>query len=149
MGLLLSVNSIGVLLSALLFGPLRPRHSGRITCILLVVQALCYGLLALIPPFWLALSIYFLLGAFDDLGAIYLTTVRQRAVPNELQGRVWAFTSTIGSSGEPLGSGSAGILLPGLGTPALVALSGVPLLGIGLVWLVIGPIRRVVDSEEQ
>ncbi len=149
MGVLLSVNSIGVLLSALLFGPLRPRYPGRVTCILLIMQALCYGLLALVPPFWFALSIYFLLGAFDDLGAIYLTTVRQRAIPNELQGRVWAFTSTIGSSGEPLGSGSAGVLLLVLGTPALVALSGVPLLAVGLVWLVVGPIRHVVDDEKQ
>ena len=148
MGVLLSVNSIGVLLSALLFGPLRPRYPGRVTCVLLIVQALCYGLLALIPPFWLALSLYFLLGVFDDLGAIYLTTVRQRAVPNELQGRVWAFTSTVGASGEPLGSGSAGILLLGLGTPALVARSGVPLLAIGLIWLVVGPIRQVVDENQ-
>jgi len=147
MGVLLSVNSLGVLLSALLFGPLRPRYPGRVTCILLVVQALCYGLLALIPPFWLALSIYFLLGAFDDLGAIYLTTVRQRAVPRELQGRVWAFTGAVGASGEPLGSGVAGVLLLGLGTPALVALSGVPLFIIGLVWLVVGPIRRVIDDK--
>ncbi len=149
MGILLSVNSIGVLLSALLFGPLRPRYPGRVTCILLIVQALCYALLALIPPFWLALSIYFLLGVFDDLGAVYLITVRQRTVPNELQGRVWAFTSTVGSSGEPLGSGSAGILSLLLGTPALVALSGVPLLVIGLLWLVVGPVRRVVDTERQ
>ncbi len=147
MGLLLSVNSIGVLISSLLFGPLRPRYPGRVTCILLIMQALCYGLLALIPPFWLALGIYFLLGAFDDLGAIYLTAVRQCAVPNELQGRVWAFTSTVGSSGEPLGSGVAGILLLALGTPALVALSGIPLFVIGTVWLVVGPIRQVVDDE--
>ena len=53
MGLLLSVNSIGVLISSLIFGPLRPRYLGRITCILLIMQALCYGLLALIPPFCL------------------------------------------------------------------------------------------------
>ncbi len=146
MGVLLSVNSLGVLLSSLLLGPLRPRHPGRVTCILLIIQAVCYGLLALIPPFWLALTIYFLLGACDDLGAIYLTTVRQRAVPNELQGRVWAFTSTVGSSGEPLGSGIAGVLLLVLGTPALVALSGVPLLIIGLLWLMVGPLRGVVDE---
>jgi len=147
MGVLLSVNSVGVLLSSLLFGPLRPRYPGRVTCLLLIMQALCYGLFALIPPFWLALCIYFLLGAFDDLGAIYLTTVRQRAVPNELQGRVWAFTSTVGSSGEPLGSGLAGVLLLALGTPALVVLSGLPLFVIGLVWLVTGPIRRVTDMS--
>ena len=137
-----------MLLSALVFGPLRPRYPGRVTCILLIVQAICYGLLALVPPFWLALSVYFLLGAFDDLGAIYLTTVRQRAIPNELQGRVWAFTSTVGSSGEPLGSGVAGILLLVLGTPALVAFSGVPLFLVGLLWLVVGPIRRVVDKDQ-
>ncbi|HCI82551.1 MAG TPA: hypothetical protein DHW02_22985, partial [Ktedonobacter sp.] len=73
MGVLLSVNSIGVLLSAIIFGPLRPRHPGRIACILLIVQAICYGLLALIPPFAVALVIYFILGACDDIGAIYLT----------------------------------------------------------------------------
>ena len=147
MGILLSVNSIGVLLSALLFGPLRPRYPGRITCVLLIAQALCYGLLAFIPPFWLALCIYFLLGAFDDLGVIYLTSVRQRAVPSNLQGRVWAFTSTLGSSGEPLGSGAAGLLLVGLSAPAIVAVSGLPLFLIGLVWLTTGPIRRVIDEK--
>ncbi len=147
MGLLLSVNSIGVLISALLFGPLRPRYPGRVTCILLIVQAVCYALLALAPPFWLALSIYFLLGAFDDLGAIYLTTVRQRAAPNELQGRVWAFTSTVGSSGEPLGSGVAGVFSLAVGASVLIALSGVPLLLVGLLWLVTGPIRRVMDEN--
>ncbi len=147
MGVLLSVNSIGVLLSALLLGPMRPRYPGRVTCVLLIVQALCYGLLALIPLFWLALSIYFVLGACDDLGAIYLTTVRQKAVPSELQGRVWAFTSTVGSSGEPLGSGLAGVLLLALGTPTLVAISGLPLFAIGLLWLSTGPIRRVENVK--
>jgi len=147
MGILLSVNSIGVLLSAIIFGPLRPRHPGRIACILLIVQALCYGLLALIPPFTIALTIYFVLGACDDIGAIYLTTVRQRVVPEHVQGRVWAFTSAVGSSGEPLGSGIAGLLALALSAPVLVAMSGLPLLLIGALWLVIGPVRYVSDER--
>lgn len=145
MGVLLSVNSIGVLLSAIVFGPLRPRHPGRVACILLIVQAICYGLLALIPPFVVALVIYFVLGACDDIGAIYLTTVRQRVVPEQVQGRVWAFTSMIGSSGEPLGSGVAGLLAFALSAPLLVAMSGLPLLLIGTLWLVTGPVRYVTD----
>ena len=147
MGMLLSVNSIGVLLSAIVFGPLRPRHPGRIACILLIVQAVCYGLLALIPPFIIALAIYFVLGACDDIGAIYLTTVRQRVVPERVQGRVWAFTGIIGSSGEPLGSGIAGLLAFAFGATLLVGASGLPLLLIGILWLVIGPVRRVNDER--
>ena len=41
----------------------------------------------------------------------------------------------------------AGVLLFALGAPAIVALSGVPLLVVGLVWLAVGPIRRVLDNE--
>lgn len=148
MGVLLSVNSIGVLLSAIVFGPLRPRHPGRVACILLIVQAVCYGLLALIPPFAIALAIYFVLGACDDIGAIYLTTVRQRVVPEQVQGRVWAFTGIIGSSGEPLGNGIAGLLALALSATLLVGASGLPLLLIGILWLVIGPVRHVTDKEE-
>ncbi len=146
MGALLAVNSTGVLISALLFGPMRPHYPGRVTCALLIVQAVCYGLMGLTSAFWLVLIIYFVLGVFDDLGAIYLTTIRQRAVPGPLQGRVLAFTGTVGPSGTPFGNGIAGLILGGLGASAVVASAGLPLLVIGLLWLLVGPLRRVVDK---
>ena len=146
MGALLAINSFGVLVAVLLFGPLRPRHPGRITCWLLIAQAVCYTIMAVWPLFWLVLPVYFVLGCLDDLGGIYLATVRQRFVPAHLQGRVLAFYGTIGPSGTPLGNGLAGVLLTGLGAATLVGLAGVPLLAMGVLWLSVGPIRQIKES---
>ena len=145
MGALLAINSAGVLIAVLLFGPSRPRYPGRITCWLLIAQAVCYTVMAVWPIFWLVLPVYFLLGCLDDLGGIYLAAVRQRFVPIHLQGRVLAFYGTIGSSSSPLGNGLAGVLLTGLGAATLVGLAGLPLLAMGVLWLTVGPIRRVKE----
>lgn len=147
MGLLLGVNSTGVLLSALIFGPLRPRYPGRITCWMLLGQGVCYALMGLIPVFWLVLPLYFTLGALDDLGAIYLMTLRQRLIPAPLQGRVMTFMGTVGNSGGPLGNGSSGLLLTGSGSAAIVIAAGFPLLFIGLLWLVAGPLKSLKDED--
>ncbi len=146
MGALLSVNSLGVLLSALLFGPLRPRRPGIVACLLLVAQAACYALMGIVPLFWLVLLIYFILGALDDLGAIYLATLRLKAIPGELQGRVLAFTGSVGPAGTPLGNGAAGLLLLSLSAPLVVMLAGLPLCAVGVAWLVAGPLRKVQDT---
>lgn len=149
MGLLVTTNAVGALLSALVFGPLRPRYPGRVTCLLLLSQAVCYVLLGGFPIFWLALLLSLTLGAFDDVGAVYLTTIRQRAIPAPLMGRVLAFTGTVGPSGAPLGSGLAGFLVAGFGPVIVVAFAGVPLLGIALVWLNTGPIRQVQETDRK
>ncbi|HEX2915999.1 MAG TPA: MFS transporter [Chloroflexia bacterium] len=148
MGAILAVNSAGVLLSAFIFGPLRPRYPGRVTCLMLLVQALCYGLLGGLPVFSVALVLSFTLGAFDDLAAIYLTTIRQRSIPAPLMGRVLAFTGTVGPAGTPLGSVLSGTLVAGFGPALVVGLSGLPLLLIGLLWLSVGPLREVRDSSD-
>ncbi len=145
MGALLAINSAGVLVAVLLFGPSRPRHPGRITCWLLIAQAVCYTIMAVWPIFWLVLPVYFVLGCLDDLGGIYLATVRQHFVPAHLQGRVLAFYGTIGPSGTPLGNGLAGVLLTGLSAATLVGLAGVPLLAMGVLWLSVGPIRQIKE----
>lgn len=146
MGLLLAVNSIGSFLSALLFGPLRPRYPGRVVCLLLLVQAVCYFLIGSWAFFPLTIGLSFCLGAFDDLGAIYLATLRQRAVPKPLMGRVLAFVGTVGPSGMPLGSGLAGLLVAWFGSALVVSFAAIPLLLTGGLWLVTGPLRRVEDS---
>jgi MFS family permease len=146
MGLLLAVNSVGSFLAALVFGPVRPAHPGRIVCLLLLAQAACYGLMGGLIFFPVSIVVSFCLGAFDDLAAIYLTTIRQRAVPKPLMGRVIAFTGTAGPSGVPLGSGLSGLLVAGFGPAWVVTFTALPLLFIGSLWLNLGPLRRVYDS---
>ncbi|MDB5082284.1 MAG: hypothetical protein JWP00_4208 [Chloroflexi bacterium] len=143
MGLLLAVNSIGSFLSALIFGPLQPRYPGRVVCLLLLIQAVCYILIGALPFFPLTILLSFCLGAFDDLGAIYLASVRQRAVPKPLMGRVLAFTGTVGPGGMPLGSGLAGLLVVGFGSAWVVIFTAVPLVVTGGLGLIAGPLRRV------
>jgi hypothetical protein len=118
-----------------------------VVCLLLLVQAGCYILIGGLPYFPLTIVLSFCLGAFDDLGSIYLSTIRQRAVPKPLMGRVLAFTGTVGPSGMPLGSGLAGLMVVGLGSAWVVGLTAVPLVFIGGVWLVIGPFRRLRDDS--
>lgn len=145
MGLMLAVTSVGSFLSALVFGPVRPRHPGRVVCLLLLAQSACYLLIGGVTIFPVSLAASFCLGAFDDLAAIYLTTIRQRAVPKPLMGRVFAFTGTAGPSGVPLGSGLSGLLVVGLGPAWVVILTAVPLVFSGSLWLSVGPLRRVYD----
>ena len=147
MGLLLAVNSVGSFLSAFFFGPARPRFPGRVVCLLLLAQAGCYLLIGGWLYFPLTILLSFGLGAFDDLGAIYLTTIRQRAVPGPLMGRVLAFVGTVGPSGMPLGSGLAGLLVAGVGPALVTGLAAAPLLFSGGLWLAVGPLRRVRDSS--
>lgn len=148
MGLFLSVNSIGVLLSAFLFGPRNPRYPGRVVCLLLMAQAICYGVMALMKPLWIILTVAFLLGACDEVGAIYLASLRQSSIPLPLQGRVQGFSRTAGQSGEPLGNGLAGLLLARFAPQWVVACAGLPLLLIGLLWFVTGPLRTVQHVQK-
>ncbi len=145
MGMQLTVNSVGVLISAFLFGSIHPRYPGRVVCMMLIAQGICYCLMALTSIFWLVLVIQLLLGGITDLAAIYLTTLRQKFVPAPLQSRVHAFTGTVGPGGEPLGNGLAGILLQSLSSPLVIALSGLPLFCVGLVWLIRGPMKQVKE----
>jgi len=149
MGLILAIYSAGALISALLFGPLRPKYPGRVVCIMLIAQAGCYGLMWLFSSIGPVVIICFGLGMLDDVAAIYLTTIRQRAIPLHLMGRVVAFTGTVGPGGLPLGNGLAGLFIAGLGSAAVVAISGLPLLAIGLLWLSVGPIQQIVDKSTE
>jgi hypothetical protein len=96
MGILLSVNSFGIFLSTFIFGPLHPRYPGRTVCVLLLAQAVCFAIMAMVRSFWIVVVVYLIFGACDEVGAVYLTSLRQRIIPLSLQGKVQSFSGIVG-----------------------------------------------------
>lgn len=88
-GLLTTASAVGGLLGTGLYGWLTARVSlGNIMRAGLVIETLTHLAFVLTRELWLALVIMFVFGAHAFVWGTTSTTVRQRAVPLELQGRV-------------------------------------------------------------
>ncbi|HET8682979.1 MAG TPA: MFS transporter [Micromonosporaceae bacterium] len=88
-GLLVTVSAVGGLLGTALYGWLTRRVSlGNIMRAGLVVETLTHLALAITTSPWLASTVFFVFGAHAFIWGTTSVTVRQRAVPTHLQGRV-------------------------------------------------------------
>lgn len=88
-GLLTTSGAVGGLLAILLYRRLERRWSlGTIMRACLTLEVCTHLSLALDDSAWIAVIIMFVFGAYAFVWATVGTTVRQRAVPSDLQGRV-------------------------------------------------------------
>jgi MFS family permease len=88
-GLLTTSSAVGGMLGILLYRRLEQRWPlGNIMRVCLTLEVCTHLSLALDDRAWIALIIMFVFGAYAFVWATVSTTVRQRAVPKELQGRV-------------------------------------------------------------
>jgi predicted MFS family arabinose efflux permease len=88
-GLLSTVSALGGLLGTASYGWITRRVSlGDIMRVGLVVETLTHLVLAITTSPWLASAVFFVFGAHAFVWGTTSTAVRQRAVPQELQGRV-------------------------------------------------------------
>ncbi|HMO09934.1 MAG TPA: MFS transporter, partial [Actinotalea sp.] len=88
-GLVTTVTAAGGLLGTVSYGWLTRRLAlGQIMRIGLVIETLTHLGLALARSGWVAMPIFFVFGAHAFVWGTTSTTVRQRAVPSRLQGRV-------------------------------------------------------------
>lgn len=88
-GLLTTVSAVGGLLGTALYGWITRRVSlGNVMRIGLIIETLTHLCLAITTSAWLASLIFFIFGAHAFIWGTTSITVRQRAVPIELQGRV-------------------------------------------------------------
>jgi MFS family permease len=112
-GLMITVGAIGGLLGAAAYGALASRFSrADIMRAGLVVECLTHLTLATTTTPWVGMTILFLFGAHNSIWGTTTTTIRQRAVPTEFQGRVSSLNQ-LGSygglvAGAALGGGIAG-----------------------------------------
>jgi MFS family permease len=88
-GLITTVSAAGGIVATLSYGWIIRRVSlGDIMRIGLIIETLTHLGLALATSPWIALPIFFVFGAHAFVWGTTSVTVRQRAVPHELQGRV-------------------------------------------------------------
>jgi MFS family permease len=118
-GLLTTVSAVGGLVGTGLYDWITRRvRLGDIMRIGLVIETLTHLGLALTRSPWVASGIFFVFGAHAFIWGTTATTVRQRAVPTELQGRVGSVYTLALFGGLVAGSLVGGVLATGFGVTA-------------------------------
>lgn len=118
-GLITTVGALGGLLGIVGYGWLTARLSlAALMRIGLVIETLTHLALALTTVPIVALSIFFVFGAHAFVWGTTSVTVRQRAVPAQLQGRVGSVNMVGVVGGLVVGSGIGGLLAQHYGVTA-------------------------------
>jgi predicted MFS family arabinose efflux permease len=148
-GLLTTVSAMGGLLGTGLYGWITRRVSlGTIMRIGLIIETLTHLGLAMTTSPWLASAIFFLFGAHAFIWGTTSITVRQRAVPAELQGRVGSLNTICVYGGLVVGSVVGGVLATryGVTAPFWFAFAGSAVFVV-LLWRQLSQIAH--DDDEQ
>ena len=118
-GLLTTVSALGGLLATLAYGWITRRVSlGNIMRVGLIIETLTHLGLAITTVPAVAMAIFFVFGAHAFVWGTTSVTVRQRAVPSELQGRVGSVNTVGVFGGLVVGSALGGILAKQFGVTA-------------------------------
>jgi MFS family permease len=118
-GLLSTVAAVGGLLGTAAYGWTTRRVSmGNLMRAGLIVETLTHLALALTTMPWLAYVVLFVFGAHTFVWSTTSVTIRQRAIPTELQGRINSLHTIGGFGGLVVGSAIGGALAAGFGVTA-------------------------------
>ncbi|MFB9412310.1 MFS transporter [Dactylosporangium matsuzakiense] len=118
-GLLTTLSAAGGLLGTGMYGWLTRRVSlGNIMRAGLIIETLTHLALALTTSAWVASAVFVVFGAHAFIWGTTSTTVRQRAVPAHLQGRVGSVNTISVFGGLVVGSLIGGTLAARVGTTA-------------------------------
>jgi hypothetical protein len=137
-GGLLGVLALGEVLSALLAGSIDlPLPLGVRICIAQTLAGVALLLVLIAPNGWFIALALALFGVFSAPLTIWAQTLRMQIIPAPLRGRTFALLRMLMQSGNPVGGGLAGMLLPLAGMTVTIGLSaflvGAPgLLGYGV-----------------
>ena len=118
-GLITTVQAVGGMIGTLSYGWIVRRVSlGNIMRVGLIIETLTHLGLALATTPWVAMPIFFVFGAHAFVWNTTSVTVRQRAVPSGLQGRVGSVNMVGVFGGLVVGSGIGGVLAQHFGVTA-------------------------------
>ncbi|MBI3359875.1 MAG: MFS transporter [Chloroflexi bacterium] len=141
-GLLLGAMSLGEVLSALAAGSITFSLSlGTLICAALALTGASLGLLLIPLGLWTVLPGLFLFGAFSSPLTIWAQTLRMQIIPERLRGRTFALLRTLMQAWGPIGGGLAGVILPVIGLPAMIALSATMVGAPGIIGYQVEPLR--------
>ena len=145
-GLLTTVSAIGGLLGTGLYGWLTARVSlGNVMRAGLIIETLTHLALAVTTSPYLAMVIFFVFGAHAFVWGTTSVTVRQRAVPADLQGRVGGVHTICVFGGLVVGSTIGGTLAThhGVTAPFWFAFAGSAVFVV-LLW---GQLTRIAHAD--
>ncbi|WP_164702029.1 MFS transporter [Modestobacter sp. KNN46-3] len=147
-GLVTTVGAVGGIVGGLTYGWITRRVSlGDLMRIGLVVETLTHLALALTSSPWVALPVFFVFGAHAFIWGTTSVAVRQRAVPQALQGRVGSVNVVGVYGGLVVGSGIGGVLAQhwGVTAPFWFAFAGSAVFVV-LIWR---SLRHIAHADEQ
>ena len=147
-GLITTVGAVGGLVGIACYGWLTARISlGNLLRIGLIIETLTHLALALTTTAWVALLVFFVFGAHAFVWGATSVTVRQRAVPMELQGRVGSVNLVGVFGGLVIGSTIGGVLAQhhGVTAPFWFAFFGSALFVV-LIW---NQLRHVAHADAE
>ena len=146
-GLLTTVSAVGGLIGTLGYGWITRHVSlGDLMRIGLVIETFTHLALALTTVPWVAMVIFFVFGAHAFIWGTTAVTVRQRAVPTVLQGRVGSVYTVGIYGGLVVGAGIGGVLAQvyGVTAPFWFAFAGSAVFVV-LIW---GQLTHVAHADE-
>jgi predicted MFS family arabinose efflux permease len=146
-GLVATVSAVGGIAGTAAYGWITRRVSlGDLMRIGLVIETLTHLALALTSSPWVALPVFFVFGAHAFVWGTTSITVRQRAVPQALQGRVGSVNLVGVFGGLVVGSGIGGVLAQhgGVTAPFWFAFGGSAVFVV-LIWR---SLRHVAHADE-
>jgi predicted MFS family arabinose efflux permease len=146
-GLLSTISAAGGLLGTALYGWITNRVSlGNVMRVGLIIETLTHLGLAVTTSPWVASFIFFVFGAHAFIWGTTSITVRQRAVPHQLQGRVNSLNTISVYGGLVLGSAIGGVLATryGVTAPFWFAFAGSAVFVVAL-W---GELTRIAHAPE-
>lgn len=144
-GLLLAASAVGGLVGSASYGWLESRFSlAAILRAVLITETLTHLGLALATTGWMAMAVYVVFGAEASVWGTTSRSLRQRAVPEELQGRIGAAYRMLGQTGMVTGSVIAGVLAGAFGVlaPYWFAFVGSVVI-VALIWSQIDDVANV------
>lgn len=120
-GILYAAGSLGVVVLALLAGPLRKRWSFSVVALgALMLSGLTLLAFAFQTSFWVAVPIWALDSGLGILFNINTGSLRQAIVPNHLLGRVISIAGVLAWSAIPIGAVAGGYIVQQTGDVVLV-----------------------------
>lgn len=147
-GLVTTVSAVGGLAGTACYGWITDRVSlGNIMRVGLVIETLTHLSLALTTSPWVAMPVFFVFGAHAFIWGTTSVTVRQRAVPTGLQGRVGSVNLVGVYGGLVIGSTIGGVLAQHLGltAPFWFAFAGSAVFVV-LIW---GQLAHIAHADER
>lgn len=147
-GLVTTVQAAGGLVATFGYGWLTRRISlANLMRIGLIIETLTHLALALTTTAWFAMVVFFVFGAHAFVWGTTSVTIRQRAVPTALQGRVGSVNLVGVFGGLVIGAGIGGLLAQhyGVTAPFWFAFVGSAVFVV-LIW---GQLRHVAHADER